>query len=52
MFEYCRKEFHPNIKEMVAGSSDQTPEYNIIRNSDHEGGDFVFRKKRVFVYFE
>jgi hypothetical protein len=33
------------IKEMVAGSSDQTPEYNIIRNSGHEGGDFVFRKK-------
>ena len=33
------------IKEMVAGSSDQTPEYNIIRNSGHEGGDFIFRKK-------
>ena len=33
------------IKEMVAGSSDQTPEYNIIRNSGHEGGDFVFKRK-------
>jgi len=32
------------IKEMVAGSSEQTPEYNIIRNSGHEGGDFVFRR--------
>jgi hypothetical protein len=30
---------------MVAGSSDQTPEYNIIRNSGHEGGDFVFKRK-------
>ena len=34
------------IKEMVAGSSEQTPEYNIIRNSGHEGGDFVFLKIR------
>ncbi len=33
------------IKEMVAGSSDQTPEYNIIRNSGHEGRDFVFKRK-------
>jgi len=33
------------IKEMVAGSSEQTPEYNIIRNSGHEGGDFVFRRR-------
>ncbi|NNL75318.1 MAG: hypothetical protein HKO68_03150 [Desulfobacterales bacterium] len=32
------------IKEMVAGSSEQTPEYNIIRNSGHEGGAFVFRR--------
>ena len=37
------------IKEMVAGSSEQTPEYNIIRNSGHEGGDFVFRKKLASV---
>jgi hypothetical protein len=34
------------VKEMVAGSSDQTPEYNIIRNSGHEGGDFVFKRKK------
>jgi hypothetical protein len=34
---------------MVAGSSEQTPEYNIIRNSGHEGGDFVFRKKLASV---
>jgi hypothetical protein len=37
------------IKEMVAGSSAQTPEYNIIRNSGHEGGGFVFRKKLASV---
>ena len=37
--------YYQYIKEMVAGSSEQTPEYNIIRNSGHEGGDFVFKKK-------
>jgi ankyrin repeat protein len=36
--------YYRHIKEMVAGGSDQTPEYNIIRNSGHEGGDFVFRR--------
>ena len=36
--------YYRHIKEMVAGSSDQTPEYNIIRNSGHEGGDFIFRR--------
>jgi len=33
-----------HIKESVAGSSKQTPEYKIIQNSGHEGGDFVFTK--------
>jgi hypothetical protein len=36
--------YYQHLKEMVAGSSDQTPEYNIIRNSAHEGGDFLFIK--------
>jgi hypothetical protein len=36
--------YYQHIKEMVAGGSDQTPEYNIIRNSGHEGGDFLFIK--------
>jgi hypothetical protein len=36
--------YYQFIREMVAGSSYQTPEYNIIRNSGHEGGDFVFRR--------
>ena len=34
------------IKESVAGRANQTPEYKIRRNSGHEGGDFVFVKKR------
>ncbi len=32
------------VKESVAGRSDQTPEYKVIRNSGHDGGDFVFEK--------
>ena len=38
--------YYQYIREMVAGSADQTPEYNVIRNSGHQGGDFVFRKIR------
>ena len=33
------------IKEKVAGKSDQTPQFNIIRNSGHDDGDFIFIKK-------
>jgi hypothetical protein len=36
--------FYSHIKEAVAGRADQTPEYSIIRNSGHEGGDFLFVK--------
>jgi hypothetical protein len=32
------------IKESVAGNADQTPEYGFLKNSGHEGGDFVFIK--------
>jgi hypothetical protein len=38
--------YYRYIKEIVAGNSDQTPEYDIIRNSGHEGGEFVFQKRR------
>ena len=30
------------IKEPVVGRAAQTPEYSTIRNSGHDGGDFVF----------
>jgi len=36
--------FYHYIKERVAGRSEQTPEYNVIRNSGHDGGDFVFQR--------
>jgi len=31
------------VKELVLGKSGQTPDYYNIRNSGHEGGDFVFQ---------
>jgi Caspase domain len=34
--------FDSYIVVPVAGSSQQVPEYNVIRNSGHEAGDFVF----------
>jgi uncharacterized caspase-like protein len=38
--------FYSHIKERVAGNAEQIPEYNIIRNSGHDGGDFIFRRAR------
>ncbi|MEI6494827.1 MAG: caspase family protein [bacterium] len=38
--------FVGQIKESVAGRAEQTPEYKVIRNSGHDGGDFVFVKKK------
>ena len=38
--------FYSYIRESVAGRSDQTPEYNPLRNSGHESGDFVFFRKK------
>jgi hypothetical protein len=37
--------FYGTIRERVIGKAEQTPQYNNIRNSGHEGGDFVFMKK-------
>jgi hypothetical protein len=34
-----------HLKESVAGRTEQTPEYSVIRNSGHDGGDFIFVKK-------
>jgi len=37
--------FYGVIRERVIGKAEQTPQYNNIRNSGHEGGDFVFIKR-------
>lgn len=34
--------FRSYIQERVAGGANQTPEYDVIRNSGHDSGDFVF----------
>ena len=38
--------FNRHIRARVAGKSDQVPQYGFIRNSDDEGGDFVFIRRR------
>ncbi len=35
--------FHGRVKAIVAGRSEQVPQYSDLRNSGHEGGDFVFQ---------
>ncbi len=36
--------FRGYVEEAVAGRAQQTPEYNPLRNSGHESGDFIFIK--------
>jgi hypothetical protein len=38
--------FYQYIKSRVAGRSDQVPDYSEIRNSGHDGGDFIFVKSK------
>ncbi len=38
--------FVGDIRERVGGSASQLPEYKIIRDSGHEGGDFIFMRKK------
>lgn len=32
------------VREAVAGSSDSLPVFGVVRNSGHQGGDFIFRR--------
>jgi len=38
--------FYQHIKEPVAGKASQVPEYHIIRDSGHDGGDFIFMRRK------
>jgi hypothetical protein len=38
--------FRDFVQERVAGGANQTPEYNPLRNSGHESGDFVFVRRK------
>ena len=40
--------FFNYIKEPVVGRASQTPEYSTIRNSGHDGGDFIFYNWKNF----
>jgi hypothetical protein len=44
--EFTAQELFTQIKEQVGGRSKQVPQYNPIRDSLHEGGDFVFVRVR------
>jgi hypothetical protein len=37
--------FYNSVLQRVAGNSAQTPEYEFIKNSGHDNGDFVFVRK-------
>ncbi len=37
--------YHQRIKERVAGQVSQTPKFEIIRQSGHDGGDFIFQRQ-------
>jgi hypothetical protein len=37
--------FYAGVQRRVAGNSDQVPHYDVIRNSSHDDGDFVFLRK-------
>mgnify|MGYP001567474920 CR=1 FL=1 len=41
--------FHGRVKASVAGKSEQVPEYNDIKNSGHDGGDFVFKLAKAYI---
>ncbi|HYH84507.1 MAG TPA: caspase family protein, partial [Pyrinomonadaceae bacterium] len=38
--------FRYHVEQPVAGTAEQTPEYNPLRNSGHESGDFVFTRMK------
>jgi len=43
--QYSAEElFNQYVREQVAGRSRQLPEYDAIRDSDHEGGGFIFTR--------
>jgi hypothetical protein len=39
--------FRNFIEESVSGRANQTPEYNPLRNSGHESGDFIFVRSKA-----
>jgi hypothetical protein len=44
--EFTAEQLFVQVKEQVGGRSKQIPHYDAIRDSNHEGGDFVFVRLR------
>ena len=44
--EFTAEQLFVQVKEQVGGRSKQIPHYDAIRDSNHEGGDFVFVRVR------
>lgn len=38
--------FRDYVLESVAGKAKQTPEYSVLKNSGHDGGEFIFVRKK------
>ena len=38
-------ELYNDIREAVMANTDNNPQYEVIKNSNHEGGEFIFLKK-------
>lgn len=38
-------ELYGGIREAVMANTENNPQYEVIKNSDHEGGEFIFMKK-------
>ncbi len=43
---FSAEELFAHVREIVAGQSEQLPEFSVIRNSGHEGGDFLFKHQK------
>jgi len=39
-------ELYGDIREAVMANTENNPQYEVIKNSDHEGGEFIFMKKK------
>jgi len=39
-------ELYNDIREAVMANTDNNPQFEVIKNSNHEGGEFIFMKKR------
>jgi len=39
-------ELYNDIRESVMANTDNNPQFEVIKNTSHEGGEFIFHKKK------